>query len=99
MGSPVAEYNLNPIQSDGRVVAGANVITPLETLLTQQLTIQMDDENAKIYPFAFCVQMGCVARIGLTQDDLDSYRCRRAGNRSQCFQPRPQPSPNASHYL
>ena len=73
-GVPVAEYNLNPIQSDGRVVAGANVITPLETLLTQQLTIQVDDNNAKIYPFAFCVQMGCVARIGLTQDDLDSYR-------------------------
>ena len=73
-GSPVAEYNLNPIQSDGLVIAGANVITPVETLLTQQLTIQVDDENAKIYPFAFCVQMGCVARIGLTEDDLDSYR-------------------------
>ena len=72
--SPVAEYNLNPIQPDGLVIAGANVITPLETLLTQQLTIQVDDENAKIYPFAFCVQMGCVARIGLTEDDLDSYR-------------------------
>ena len=73
-GSPVAEYNLNPVQSDGVVIAGANVITPLETLLTQQLTIQVDDENAKIYPFAFCVQMGCVARIGLTEEDLDSYR-------------------------
>jgi invasion protein IalB len=73
-GSPVAEYNLNPVQSDGVVIAGANVITPLETLLTQQLTIQVDDENAKIYPFAFCVQMGCVARIGLTEDDLESYR-------------------------
>ena len=73
-GSPVAEYNLSPVQSDGLVIAGANVITPLETLLTQQLTIQVDDENAKIYPFAFCVQMGCVARIGLTEEDLDSYR-------------------------
>ena len=73
-GSPVAEYNLNPVQSGGLVIAGANVITPLETLLTQQLTIQVDDENAKIYPFAFCVQMGCVARIGLTEDDLASYR-------------------------
>jgi invasion protein IalB len=72
-GAPVAEYNLNPIESDGVVVAGANVITPLETLLTQQLTIQIDDQNAKIYPFAFCVQMGCVARIGLTQEDFDIY--------------------------
>ncbi|MDP4063261.1 hypothetical protein IMCC1933_08800 [Rhodobacteraceae bacterium IMCC1933] len=33
-GSPVAEYNLSPVQSDGLVIAGANVITPLETLLT-----------------------------------------------------------------
>ena len=73
-GSPVAEYNLNPIQSNGLVLVGANVITPLGTLLTQQLTIQVDDQNAKIYPFAFCMQMGCVARIGLTEDDLESYR-------------------------
>ena len=73
-GSPVAEYNLNPVQSDGLVIAGANVITPLETLLTQQLTIQVDDDTAKLSPFAFCVQMGCVARIGLTEEDLDSYR-------------------------
>ena len=73
-GSPVAEYNLNPVQSDGLVIAGANVITPLETLLTQPLTIQVNDENAKIYPFAFCVKMGCVARIGLTEEALDSYR-------------------------
>jgi len=97
-GSPVAEYNLNPIQSDGLVLAGANVITPLETLLTQQLTIQVDDQNAKIYPFAFCMQLGCVARIGLTQEDLDSYALARKPL-SPCFPRQPPLSPNVSHYL
>ena len=76
-GTPVAEFNLNIIEPNGVVVAGANVITPLETLLTAQLKIQIDDTNAKAYPFAFCMQMGCVARIGLTQEDLAGYR---AGN-------------------
>tara|TARA_B110000114_G_scaffold100039_1_gene105332 strand:+ start:247 stop:813 length:567 start_codon:yes stop_codon:yes gene_type:complete len=76
-GTPVAEFNLNIIEANGVVVAGANVITPLETLLTAQLKIQIDDTNAKAYPFAFCMQMGCVARIGLTQEDLAGYR---AGN-------------------
>ena len=76
-GTPVAEFNLNIIEPNGVVVAGANVITPLETLLTAQLKIQIDNTNAKAYPFSFCMQMGCVARIGLTQEDLAGYR---AGN-------------------
>ena len=73
-GTPVAEFNLSVIETNGAVVAGANVITPLETLLTAQLTIQVDGNNAKVYPFVFCLKMGCVARVGLTKEDLDSYR-------------------------
>jgi invasion protein IalB len=72
-GTPVAEFNLNVIESNGTVVAGANVITPLETLLTAQLIIRIDEKNAKAYPFVFCLKMGCVARIGLTTNDMDSY--------------------------
>ena len=76
-GTPVAEFNLSVIEPNGVVIAGANVITPLETLLTAQLKIQVDDTHAKAYPFAFCMQIGCVARIGLTEEDLAGYR---AGN-------------------
>ena len=73
-GTPVAEFNLNVIETNGAVVVGANVITPLETLLTAQLTIQVDGKNSKVYPFVFCLKIGCVARVGLTEADLDSYR-------------------------
>tara|TARA_B110000093_G_scaffold56001_1_gene60351 strand:- start:577 stop:1170 length:594 start_codon:yes stop_codon:yes gene_type:complete len=72
-GTPVAEFNLNVIKSNGTVVAGANVITPLETLLTAQLIIRIDEKKAKAYPFLFCLKMGCVARIGLTTNDMESY--------------------------
>jgi invasion protein IalB len=77
-GTPVAEFNLSVIEPNGVVIAGANVITPLETLLTAQLKIQVDDTNAKAYPFAFCMQMGCVARVGLTEEDLAGYRTGNA---------------------
>mgnify|MGYP001216730462 CR=1 FL=1 len=73
-GTPVAEFNLNVIETNGAVVVAATVITPLETLLTAQLTIQVDGKNSKVYPFVFCLKIGCVARVGLTEADLDSYR-------------------------
>jgi len=72
--APIAEFTLNLIEPNGIIIAGATVITPLETLLTAELTIRIDENEAKIYPFAFCIQMGCVARIGLTEDDLTRYR-------------------------
>ena len=73
-GAPVAEFNLNTLSKTGLVLAGANVITPLETLLPEGLTIRVGQNDAKRYPFAFCVKIGCVARIGLTAEDLDTYR-------------------------
>ena len=73
-GTPVAEFNLNVIETNGEVILGANVITPLETLLTAQLTIQVDGNNAKVYPFVFCLKIGCIARVDLTEADLESYR-------------------------
>lgn len=73
-GTPVAEFNLNTLSETGLVLAGANVITPLETLLPEGLTIRVGKKDAKRYPFAFCIKIGCVARIGLTAEDLNSYR-------------------------
>jgi invasion protein IalB len=76
-GSPVAEFNLNTLSKTGPVLAGANVITPLETLLPEGLTIRVGENDAKRYPFAFCVKIGCVARIELTAEDLDYYRKKK----------------------
>ena len=58
----------------GGAVAGATIVVPLETMLTAQLTVAVDGANAKRYPFAFCNQIGCFSRIGLSQEDIEGYK-------------------------
>ncbi|MBR2572814.1 MAG: invasion associated locus B family protein [Loktanella sp.] len=72
--APVAEFNLFRLPEGGQAVAGANVVVPLETLLTQQLTLSVDTGEPRRYPFSFCNDAGCVARIGLTQTDIDAFK-------------------------
>ena len=63
---PVAEISLLALPEGGEAVAGATIIVPLETLLTQQLNITVDKGKTKRYPFTFCAEVGCVARVGFT---------------------------------
>ncbi len=72
--NPVAEITMQPLPTSGKAVAGANIVTPLETLLTAQISVTVDKGKAKRYPFAFCTRQGCISRIGLTADDLASYK-------------------------
>lgn len=71
---PIAEFSLFRLPENGQAKAGATIIVPLETSLAQQLTIQVDSNPAKRYPFSFCNTIGCYARIGLTQEDVDSFK-------------------------
>lgn len=73
-GVAVAEFNLFPLPEGQRAAAGATVVVPLETLLTEQLTIAVDGQNARRYPFTFCNRAGCVARIGFTQAEVDQFK-------------------------
>ncbi|MEO0991712.1 MAG: invasion associated locus B family protein, partial [Pseudomonadota bacterium] len=73
-GGSVAEINIFSLAPGGAAVAGATVITPLGTLLTEQITLQVDDREAKRYPFTFCSQQGCLARIGLTASDINAMQ-------------------------
>lgn len=77
-GVAVAEVSLFPLQDDGRAAAGATVVVPLETLLTQQLTLAVDGANPRRYPFSFCNQAGCVARVGFTQAEVDEFKAGSA---------------------
>ena len=73
-GVAVAEFNMFQLPPGGQAVAGANVVVPLETLLTQQLTIAVDGANSRRYPFTFCNRAGCVARLGFTQAEVDQFK-------------------------
>lgn len=73
-GVAVAEFNLFRLPEGGRALAGANVVVPLETLLTEQLTLAVDGANPRRYPFTFCNAAGCVARIGLTAEEIEEFK-------------------------
>jgi invasion protein IalB len=63
-----------PLPEGQEALAGATIVTPLETLLTQQLTISIDDGLSKRYPFTWCGILGCVARVGFTADEVAMLR-------------------------
>jgi invasion protein IalB len=73
-GNQVANMRIFKLPAGGQAEAGALVAVPLETLLTAQLTITVDGAQPKRYPFSVCDRQGCYARIGLTAEDIASYK-------------------------
>ncbi len=73
-GNSVAEFSTVGLPPGQPAAAGATVVTPLETLLSQQVTLQIDSLPAKVYPFLFCNAQGCVARVGFTADEVQAMR-------------------------
>lgn len=73
-GSNVAEVNIFKIKEGGRAVAGGTFIVPLETLLTQKLTVTVDGGTARRYDYSFCSQIGCYARVGFTEEDIQRFK-------------------------
>lgn len=72
--NPVAEISMFPLPAGGRAAAGATIVAPLETLLTQQLTLQVDGGEARRYPFTFCNTAGCVSRVGFTTEEINLFK-------------------------
>ena len=79
-GNSVAEITLIPLDNGGQAKAGATVVTPLETDLTQGIRLQVDAGQAKAYPFNFCAPVGCVSRVGLTDAELGSLKRGKAAS-------------------
>lgn len=73
-GAPVAEVSLFRLPDGGKAEAGGTIVVPLETSLTDQLTIAIDGAKGRRYPFAFCNPVGCYARMGLTAADINSFK-------------------------
>ncbi len=38
------------------------------------MTLQIDGGAPKRYPYAFCNQLGCYSRIGLTEEDVNAFK-------------------------
>ena len=73
-GSAVATIEMVNIPKNQQLAAGVTVVTPLDTLLTEQVSLSIDGGKAARYPFTFCTPRGCVSRIALTQAELDGIK-------------------------
>ena len=73
-GNPVAEISLFKLPEGAQAVAGATIIVPLGTLLTQKLLISIDGGTPRGYDYSFCSAVGCFARIGLSAGDVDAFK-------------------------
>ena len=78
-GNPLSEIMVFPLPQGQVAIAGATIIVPLKTLLTARMTIGFDTETTKRYPYSFCTEIGCIARIGLTEGDI---ALMKGGNQS-----------------
>jgi len=70
----VAEITILVLPDGQQAVAGSQIMVPLETLLTEQLILQVDSAPAKVYPFTWCAAQGCIARIGFTAADIAALK-------------------------
>ncbi len=73
-GNALAEALVFKLPDGLNFAAGMNVVVPLETLLTERLTMVVDGGQAKRYEFTTCRQDGCVARFGLTAAELNQLK-------------------------
>lgn len=73
-GNPTADVNIFLLPPGGDVAAGATILTPLQTLLTAQVTMTVDSAQPRRYPFSFCDATGCYSRMGFTTADLAALK-------------------------
>jgi invasion protein IalB len=70
----VAEISIFGLPAGQEAVAGATIVVPLETLLTEEMTMVVDGAKPRKYPFSWCSSIGCIARIGFTEAEVNSFR-------------------------
>ena len=73
-GQAVAEFSIFRLPEGGQAVAGATLVAPLETLLTQDVQMRVDQGPVRRYPFTYCNAGGCLARLGFTAEEVERLK-------------------------
>ncbi|GFE50214.1 invasion-associated locus B family protein [Roseobacter cerasinus] len=69
-GNPMSEVTVFQLPENDRFAAGATIIVPLETALQAGLTMKIDTNPTRRFPYAFCDRVGCYAQIALADEDV-----------------------------
>lgn len=71
---PIAEMSIVPLNAEDGRVAGFTIVTPLRTLLTEGVTLQIDNGRQQKYQFGWCTEAGCASRFAVRADGLAQFK-------------------------
>lgn len=77
-GNPVVLVRLVKLPADAEAEALAVFNTPLGTLLPPGMSFQVDAGETAALPFEWCVQEGCIVRLGLRDADVAALKRGKA---------------------
>ena len=80
--TPIADISIFKLNPGEIAVAAANVMVPLETLLTKKFRVAFSEDNVKEFPYSFCNNNGCLIRMGLKEEDIEAMKKGSASNLS-----------------
>lgn len=69
-GNRVSEVRIIDQPAGSASVARMSIVVPLDTLLTRQITLQVDDDPAQHIPFLYCSVAGCHTVIDLGDTEI-----------------------------
>ena len=72
--TPVADISIFKLPEGEVAIAAANIMVPLETLLTKKFQFAFSKEIVKEYPYSFCNKNGCLVRLGLLEEDVEALK-------------------------
>ena len=72
--TPIADISIFKLPDDEVAVAAANVMVPLETLLTKKFRFAFSEDSVKEFPYSFCNKNGCLVRMGLLEEDVEAMK-------------------------
>ena len=72
--TPIADISIFKLNPGEIAVAAANVMVPLETLLTKKFRVAFSEDNVKEFPYSFCNNNGCLIRMGLKKEDVEAMK-------------------------
>ena len=72
--TPIADISIFKLPPGELAVAAANVMVPLETLLTKKFRFSFSKDLVKEFPYSFCNSNGCLVRMGLLEEDVTAMK-------------------------
>jgi len=73
-GNKVASISIMALPKGKEAVAGITITTPLESLLTAGVALQIDSQKPITLPYNFCSKVGCFSNVALKANELDLFK-------------------------